>query len=174
MKCAFQNLSPAFPPLWYLYIYEIILQIWPNLTDRFCSSGNCEMCYWSKSSVQDPSGPVCQARRRQSRNRKHMVYKLILCYLMTGEEWKIIQLSGKSGLPYSWLNMQYFWWVEVGWKYSLCHLLKGPYGHEAKEAIRPVPTSPGSQFITLWCVLVHRSSQPPLFSDLCASRGYGG
>lgn len=163
-----------FPLSIYLHIYEIILQIWPNLTLHFCSSGNGEMCYWSKSGVQDPLGSVCQARRRQSRNRKHMVYKWILCYLMRGEEWKIIHLSGMSGLPCWWLNMQHFWWMKIGWKKSLCHLLKGPYGQEAKEAICPVPRSPGSQFTTLWCILVHRRSQPPLFSDPCASPAYGG
>lgn len=130
-----------FPLFIYLCIYKIIFQIWPNLTDHFCFSGNHEMCCWSKSSVQDSSHLVCQARRGQSRNGKHMVYKWILCYLMRGEEWKFIQLSGMSGLPYWWLNMQHFWWMKIGWKNSLCHLLKGPYGQEAK-GVCPGPWGP--------------------------------
>ena len=149
-----------FPLFIYLSIYEIILQIRRNPTDHFCSSGNREMYYWPKSSVQDTLGPACQACRRQSRNTTHAVYKLILLYLMKGEERKIIQRT--SGLPYRWLNMRYFWWMKVDWKNILCPLLMAK---RDKTQLAQVPRVP------IYFVMVYPCTQKvtasPFLRPLC-------
>lgn len=134
----------------YLCIYELILWIWLDLTDHFCFSGSHEMCYWSKSSMQDSLGPVCRVRR----STKHMIYKWILCYLMRGEEWKIFSCPGcLVCLNNDWI-CTIFWRMKTGWKNSLCHLFKCPYGKRSSW-----PKSPGSEFTALWCILVHRGSE---------------